>query len=103
MLARVGRVRCVPDVRLVDLEVIKKYSVAVRADAVPAEELLDALDASRAFVMRAIDAQPPARRKSAPSKTARTSRTAAPSKASAAAKTSAAGKRVAGSRTGRGG
>jgi hypothetical protein len=43
-----------PDVRLVDLEVIKRYSLAVRRDAVPADELLAALDASRATVLAAM-------------------------------------------------
>ena len=38
------------DVRLVDLEVIKRYSLAVRRDTVPADEVLEALDASRAHV-----------------------------------------------------
>ena len=47
-----------PDVRLVDLEVIKRYSLAVRTDAVPAEELLEALDASRAVVMEAMRTRP---------------------------------------------
>jgi hypothetical protein len=41
-------------VRLVDLEVIKRYSLAVRRDAVPAVELLAALDASRDTVLAAI-------------------------------------------------
>jgi hypothetical protein len=49
-----------PDVRLVDLEVIKRYSLAVRRDAVPADELLAALDASRDMVLAAIGA--PAKR-----------------------------------------
>ena len=44
------------DVRLVDLEVIKRYSLAVRRDTVPASELLEALDASRAAVIAAIAA-----------------------------------------------
>jgi hypothetical protein len=44
-----------PDVRLVDLEVIKRYSLAVRRDAVPADELLAALDASRDAVLAAMD------------------------------------------------
>ncbi|HEX2848903.1 MAG TPA: hypothetical protein VHN98_00035 [Acidimicrobiales bacterium] len=38
------------EVRLVDLEVIKRYSLAVRQETAPAEELLEALDASRAAV-----------------------------------------------------
>jgi hypothetical protein len=46
----------VVDVRLVDLEVIKRYSLAVRRDTVPAAELLEALDASRALVVAAIAA-----------------------------------------------
>jgi hypothetical protein len=46
----------VVDVRLVDLEVIKRYSLAVRRDVVPAAELLAALDASRAFVVAAMGA-----------------------------------------------
>jgi hypothetical protein len=44
-----------PDVRLVDLEVIKRYSLAVRRDAVPADELLAVLDASRDAVLAAMD------------------------------------------------
>lgn len=48
------------DVRLVDLEVIKRYSLAVRRDAVPADELLAALDASRATVLAAMDEPKPA-------------------------------------------
>jgi hypothetical protein len=43
-----------PDVRLVDLDVIKRFSLAVRRDAVPAEELLASLDASRAVVVKAL-------------------------------------------------
>ena len=39
------------EVRLVDLEIIKRYSLAVRREKAPAEELLAALDASRAAVV----------------------------------------------------
>jgi hypothetical protein len=39
-----------PDVRLVDLDVIKRYSLAVRQESAPAEEVLAALDASREAV-----------------------------------------------------
>ena len=46
------------EVRLVDLEVIKRYSLAVRQESVPAEELLAALDASRDAVLAAL--RPPA-------------------------------------------
>jgi hypothetical protein len=43
-----------PEVRLVDLDVIKRFSLAVRRDSVPAEELLESLDASRAVVEAAM-------------------------------------------------
>jgi len=46
----------VAEVRLVDLEVIKRFSLAVRRDTVPAAEALEALDASRALVLAAIAA-----------------------------------------------
>lgn len=55
------------DVRLVDLEVIKRYSLAVRAESAPAEEVLAALDASRAQVLAALK---PARRRTRKSVTA---------------------------------
>lgn len=42
------------EVRLVDLEIIKRYSLAVRREKAPAKELLAALDASRAAVEAAI-------------------------------------------------
>ena len=45
------------DVRLVDLEIIKRYSLAVRRDTVPAGELLEALDASRVLVVAALAAE----------------------------------------------
>ena len=57
-----------PDVRLVDLEVIKRYSLAIRRDAVPAEELLDALDASRATVLSALGRPPAAAKRAAAKK-----------------------------------
>ncbi|MDQ1403578.1 MAG: hypothetical protein QOG03_1894 [Actinomycetota bacterium] len=44
------------DVQLVDLEVIKRYSLAVRQATAPADELLAALDASREAVLRAMNA-----------------------------------------------
>jgi hypothetical protein len=50
------------EVRLVDLEVIKRYSLAVRQETVPADELLVALDASRQAVVAAMKAQPKAKR-----------------------------------------
>ena len=39
------------EVRLVDLEVIKRYSLAVRQESAPAADLLAALDASREVVL----------------------------------------------------
>ncbi|GAC1313221.1 MAG: hypothetical protein NVSMB12_04610 [Acidimicrobiales bacterium] len=42
------------DVRLVDLEVIKRFSLAVRQDTASAEEVLAALDASRSAVLAAL-------------------------------------------------
>ena len=42
------------DVRLVDLEFIKRYSLAVRQETAPAEEVLAALDATRAAVREAM-------------------------------------------------
>ena len=44
------------DVRLVDLDVVKRYSLAVRREMAPAEEVLAALDASREHVLAAIEA-----------------------------------------------
>ena len=42
------------DVRLVDLDFIKRYSLAVRQETAPAEEVLALLDASRAQVAAAL-------------------------------------------------
>lgn len=47
------------EVRLVDLEVIKRYSLAVRQESAPAADLLAALDASRDAVLALIG--PPAK------------------------------------------
>ena len=47
------------EVRLVDLEVIKRYSLAVRQESAPAEDLLAALDASRDAVLALLG--PPAK------------------------------------------
>ncbi len=43
--------------RLVDLDVIKRYSLAIRQELAPAEEVLAALDASRDHVMAALERQ----------------------------------------------
>jgi hypothetical protein len=45
------------EVRLVDLVVIKRYSLAVRQEWAPAEEVLAALDATRDQVSAALDQQ----------------------------------------------
>ena len=44
-----------PDVKLVDLDVIRRYSLAVRQETAPAEEVLAVLDASREVVLAALD------------------------------------------------
>ena len=41
------------EVRLVDLAVIKRYSLAVRQERAPAEEILEALEDSAAVVIAA--------------------------------------------------
>ena len=45
------------EVRLVDLAVIKKYSLAVRKESAPAEEVLEALEDSAAVVLAALEAE----------------------------------------------
>src|SRR5207245_2332045 len=42
------------DVRLVDLDVIKRFSLAVRQESAPAEDVLVALEASRVVVLEAL-------------------------------------------------
>jgi len=54
-----------PDIRLVDLDVIKRYSLAVRAESAPANEVLEALDASRDAVLAVLKATPPRPRRRA--------------------------------------
>lgn len=66
-----GDNREMSDVSLVDLEVIKRYSLAIRQENAPAEEVLAALDASRAQVLAALDQmedppRPTRRRRPAP-------------------------------------
>ena len=55
------------DVRLVDLDVFKRYSLAIRQEAAPAEELLAVLDATRRQVEEAgrSSGRGPRRRKAA--------------------------------------
>lgn len=43
------------EVQLVDLEVIRRFSLALRQASAPAEEVLAALDASREAVLRAME------------------------------------------------
>ena len=47
------------DVRLVDLDVIRRYSLAVRQETAPAEEVLAVLDASREVVIAALERRSP--------------------------------------------
>ena len=56
-----------PTVRLVDLDVIKRFSLAVRQDTAPAADVLEALDASRAAVLKVIG-KPPAKKAARPRK-----------------------------------
>ena len=57
------------DVNLVDLEVIKRYSLAIRQESAPADEVLAVLELSRDAVLAAMAAAPPAKR-AAPSRKA---------------------------------
>lgn len=59
------------DVRLVDLDVIKRYSLAVRQETAPAEELLAALDASRDYVAALLEDHHGVRRARRPPRTPR--------------------------------
>lgn len=54
------------DVRLVDLDVIKRYSLAVRQEWAPAEEMLAALEASRRQVLAAMGPDRRGRRRRPP-------------------------------------
>ena len=58
------------DVRLVDLDVIKRYSLAVRQETAPADELLAALDASREHVLALLDGAARTRTRRSPRRTA---------------------------------
>ena len=55
------------DVNLVDLEVIKRYSLAIRQESAPADEVLAVLDLSREAVLSAMAAAPKAK-KAAPAR-----------------------------------
>ncbi|MDP9402504.1 MAG: hypothetical protein M3P85_04055 [Actinomycetota bacterium] len=54
------------DVRLVDLDVIKRYSLAVRQESAPAEEVLAVLEASRQQVLAAMRPERRGRRRRDP-------------------------------------
>ena len=62
------------EVRLVDLEVIKRYSLAVRQESAPAEDLLAVLDASREAVLASMTPPPAAAKATKPARKARTPR-----------------------------
>jgi len=51
------------DFRLVDLEIIKRYSLAVRQETAPAAEILALLEASREAVLSALGLPAPRRRR----------------------------------------
>lgn len=55
-----------PDVRLVDLDMIKRYSLAIRQESAPAEEVLAVLDATREQVLAAMPVSPARRRRRPP-------------------------------------
>ena len=57
------------DVNLVDLEVIKRYSLAIRQESAPADEVLAVLDLSREVVLAAM-ATGPMKKRAAPAKKA---------------------------------
>ncbi len=58
--------RGMSDVRLVDLDVIKRYSLAVRQESAPAEELLAVLETTRRQVLAAVGPERRARRRRDP-------------------------------------
>jgi hypothetical protein len=53
------------DVNLVDLEVIKRYSLAIRQESAPADEVLAVLELSRDAVLAAMAGEPSARKAAA--------------------------------------
>ena len=67
------------DVNLVDLEVIKRYSLAIRQESAPADEVLAVLELSRDAVLATMAAEPSGGRAAEP----RGRRTAAPKRAPA--------------------
>src|SRR5205823_13184248 len=54
------RERSVADVRLVDLEVLKRFSLVLRREFADAEDVLAALDTSRGLVLAALGRPAPA-------------------------------------------
>jgi hypothetical protein len=58
------------DVNLVDLEVIKRYSLAIRQESAPADEVLAVLELSRDAVLAAMAAEPRPRKAPAPKRAA---------------------------------
>ena len=92
------------DVNLVDLEVIKRYSLAIRQESAPADEVLAVLELSRDAVLAAMAAAPPAKRAATPRKApAKAAAKRAPAKAvKKAAKKAARGAKKASTTRGRG-
>jgi len=58
------------DVNLVDLEVIKRYSLAIRQESAPADEVLAVLELSRDAVLAVMAAEPRAKKAAAPKRAA---------------------------------
>lgn len=58
--------RGMSDVRLVDLDLIKRYSLAVRQESAPAEELLAVLETTRQQVLAAVGPERRGRRRRDP-------------------------------------
>ena len=72
------------DVNLVDLEVIKRYSLAIRQESAPADEVLAVLELSRDAVLVAMAASPKPRK--APAKKSSKAPTKRPAKKATAKK-----------------
>ncbi|MBI2168507.1 MAG: hypothetical protein HYU28_03255 [Actinobacteria bacterium] len=62
-----------PDVRLVDLQLIRRYSLAVRQESADAAELLEVLDADRAALQKAVKGRAPRARSTSTGRASRTS------------------------------
>ena len=71
------------DVRLVDLEVLKRFSLVLRREFADAEDVLAALDTSRNLVLAALGRPGAAKAAKAPAKSQKAPAKAAPAKGAA--------------------